>query len=160
MIVSSSTDLGTTTALGYVGHTYRTQVNLKRVCTYKRKNLVKHLKPMKTFVWLSSTVCILIQNYWWSRMWHCPLPWYFLFSQLWWKQMMVYTRKRCKFIFRTVNRTVQRNFHQFINMRGTQWHSWLSHCTTTQKATGSIPEGVIEIFHWNCQILEYSFLWC
>jgi len=61
--------------------------------------------------------------------------------------MRVYARKRCKFIFGTVKRPVVENFHQFINMRGTQWHSWLRHCTTTQKVTGLIPEGVTAIFH-------------
>jgi hypothetical protein len=28
---------------------------------------------------------------------------------------------------------------------------WLKHCATNQKVAGSIPDGVIEIFHWhNC----------
>ena len=29
----------------------------------------------------------------------------------------------------------------------TWWRSWLRHCATSQKVTGSIPEGVIGIFH-------------
>jgi len=29
----------------------------------------------------------------------------------------------------------------------TQWCSWLRHCTTHQKVVGSIPDGVIGIFH-------------
>jgi hypothetical protein len=33
--------------------------------------------------------------------------------------------------------------------RGMQWHSWLRHCTTSQKVVGSIPDGVIGIFHWH-----------
>jgi hypothetical protein len=30
---------------------------------------------------------------------------------------------------------------------GTWWRSWLRHCTTSRKVAGSIPEGVIGIFH-------------
>jgi hypothetical protein len=32
-------------------------------------------------------------------------------------------------------------------MVGTQWCSWLKHCTTSQKVAGSIPDGVTGIFH-------------
>jgi hypothetical protein len=32
-------------------------------------------------------------------------------------------------------------------MGGTQWRSWLRHCATSHKVTGSIPDGVTEIFH-------------
>ena len=35
-----------------------------------------------------------------------------------------------------------------ILMGGTWWHGWLRHCATSQKVTGSIPDGVIGIFHW------------
>ena len=28
-----------------------------------------------------------------------------------------------------------------------QWRSWLRHCATSWKVAGSIPGGVIEIFH-------------
>jgi hypothetical protein len=28
-----------------------------------------------------------------------------------------------------------------------QWCSWLRHCATSQKVTGSIPDGVIGILH-------------
>jgi hypothetical protein len=30
---------------------------------------------------------------------------------------------------------------------GTQWRSWLRHCATSWKEAGSIPDGVIGIFH-------------
>ena len=30
---------------------------------------------------------------------------------------------------------------------GTRWCSWLRHCNTSRKVAGSIPDGVIEIFH-------------
>ena len=30
---------------------------------------------------------------------------------------------------------------------GTRWHSWLRHCATRRKVAGSIPDGVIGIFH-------------
>jgi hypothetical protein len=29
------------------------------------------------------------------------------------------------------------------------WRSWLKHCATTRKVAGSIPDGVIGIFHWH-----------
>ena len=30
---------------------------------------------------------------------------------------------------------------------GTRWRSWLRHCATSRKVSGSIPDGVIGIFH-------------
>jgi len=30
---------------------------------------------------------------------------------------------------------------------GTRWRSWLMHCATSRKVAGSIPDGVIGIFH-------------
>ena len=30
-----------------------------------------------------------------------------------------------------------------------RWRSWLRHCATSQKVAGSIPDGVIGIFHWH-----------
>jgi len=30
----------------------------------------------------------------------------------------------------------------------TRWRSWLTHCATSRKVAGSIPDGVIGIFHW------------
>ena len=30
---------------------------------------------------------------------------------------------------------------------GTRWRSWLRHCATSRKVAGSIPDGIIEIFH-------------
>ena len=32
---------------------------------------------------------------------------------------------------------------------GTRWRSWLKHCSTRRKVAGSIPDGVIGIFHWH-----------
>jgi hypothetical protein len=32
------------------------------------------------------------------------------------------------------------------SVRGTRWHSWLRHCTTSQKVVGFIPNSVIRIF--------------
>ena len=29
----------------------------------------------------------------------------------------------------------------------TRWRSWLRHCATSQKVVGSVPNGVIRIFH-------------
>jgi len=36
-----------------------------------------------------------------------------------------------------------------INAWDARWRSWLKHCATSQKVAGSIPDGVIEIFHWH-----------
>jgi hypothetical protein len=30
---------------------------------------------------------------------------------------------------------------------GTRWRGWLRHCATSRKVAGSIPDGVIGIFH-------------
>ena len=54
----------------------------------------------------------------------------------------------CLFVRHFVN-----NFIQFFYVStdyvlgGTRWPSWLRHCVTSQKVTGSIPDGVIGIFH-------------
>jgi len=34
-----------------------------------------------------------------------------------------------------------------IKIGGTRWRSWLRHCAKNQKVAGSIPDGVIRIFH-------------
>ena len=36
-----------------------------------------------------------------------------------------------------------------VNPGGTRWRSWLRHCATIRKVAGSIPHGVIGIFHWH-----------
>jgi hypothetical protein len=33
--------------------------------------------------------------------------------------------------------------------QGTRWRSWLRHCATSRNVAGSIPDGVIGIFHWH-----------
>ena len=40
------------------------------------------------------------------------------------------------------------SIHDILN-RGARWRSWLRHCATSRKVAGSIPNGVIEIFHWH-----------
>jgi len=42
----------------------------------------------------------------------------------------------------------RRNIHGICICGGTWWCSWLRHCTTSQNVAGSIPDGVIGIFHW------------
>ena len=37
----------------------------------------------------------------------------------------------------------------YIYIWGTRWRTWLRHCATSRKVAGSIPEGVIGIFHWH-----------
>ena len=43
----------------------------------------------------------------------------------------------------------EKNNRYFTWGRGPRWRSWLRHCATSQKVTGSIPDGVIGIFHWH-----------
>ena len=40
------------------------------------------------------------------------------------------------------------NYGVYISLVGTLCRSWLKHCATSAKATGSIPDGVIGI-HWH-----------
>ena len=40
-------------------------------------------------------------------------------------------------------------FVETYRYRGTHWRSWLRHCATCRKVAGSIPDGVIGIFHWH-----------
>ena len=37
--------------------------------------------------------------------------------------------------------------HCIFTLEGTRWRSWLRHCATSRKVAGSIPDGVIGIFH-------------
>ena len=39
--------------------------------------------------------------------------------------------------------------HSLLVGGGTRWRSWLSHCATSRKVAGSIPDGVTGIFHWH-----------
>jgi hypothetical protein len=36
----------------------------------------------------------------------------------------------------------------YFHIWDTQWRSWLRHCTTSRMVTGSIPDCVVRIFHW------------
>ena len=38
---------------------------------------------------------------------------------------------------------------RYKTARGTRWRSWLRHCATSRKVAGSIPDGIIGIFHWH-----------
>ena len=55
-------------------------------------------------------------------------------------------------VFTTVSAFQQYHFYFFAfkqyNSRGKRWRSWLRHCTTSREVSGSIPDGVIWIFHW------------
>ena len=38
----------------------------------------------------------------------------------------------------------------YLNVHGgTRWRSWLTHCATSRKVAGSIPDVVTGIFHWH-----------
>jgi len=55
----------------------------------------------------------------------------------------------CEMVFRL---TVYRNLIVIqistLGVGGTRWRSWLRHCATSRKVAGSIPDGVIEKFHF------------
>ena len=36
-----------------------------------------------------------------------------------------------------------------LNLGGMRWRSWLTHCATSRKVAGSIPDDIIEIFRWH-----------
>ena len=40
-----------------------------------------------------------------------------------------------------------KNMMPYCLRRGPRWPSWLRHCATSKKVAGSIPDGVIGIFH-------------
>ena len=40
-----------------------------------------------------------------------------------------------------------KNSHLTLQYGGRRWRSWLRHCATRRKVEGSIPDGVIGIFH-------------
>jgi len=42
---------------------------------------------------------------------------------------------------------LEKNRHSTLGLGGTQWRSWLRLCVTSRKVAGSIPDGVIGIFH-------------
>ena len=46
-----------------------------------------------------------------------------------------------------INEWILNIYH--TNVGGTRWRSWLRHCPTTTKVTGSIPKFVIGILHWH-----------
>ena len=45
------------------------------------------------------------------------------------------------------NESNQNNVIRLLRVGGPRWRSWLRHCATSQKVAGSIPDGVIGIFH-------------
>jgi len=53
--------------------------------------------------------------------------------------MKFYVQKISHITYRTVE------FHN----RGTRWRNWLRHSVSSRKVAGSIPDGVIEFFHWH-----------
>ena len=41
------------------------------------------------------------------------------------------------------------NFQGHYLIHSTRWRSWLRYCATSRKVAGSIPDGIIGIFHWH-----------
>ena len=50
--------------------------------------------------------------------------------------------------FHEILRWLRKSVYQ-VELWGSRWHSWLRHCTTSRKVSGSIPDCVIGIFHWH-----------
>ena len=46
-----------------------------------------------------------------------------------------------------LNAVVLGRVNLLLYQGGTRWRSWLRHYATSQKVAGSIPDGVIGIFH-------------
>ena len=102
-----------------------------------------------------------------SRRWYYELIWALSVSVLDWGEdrlslgekgclvPIVPTRRRF-FFFRT-SRTLENEGIVFLRKigdplssnGGTRWRSWLRHCAKSRKVAGSIPDGVIGIFHWH-----------
>jgi len=76
-----------------------------------------------------------------------------------WTESLYYTSKENKFVGQklgiviklTLNSYYQRALNMHIIQCGTRcwWCSLLRHCATSRKFAGSIPDGVIGIFHWH-----------
>ena len=54
-----------------------------------------------------------------------------------------------KCYFNQSDRFLQLFFSNTWREWGTRWCSWLRHCAKSRKVAGSIPDGVIGIFHWH-----------
>ena len=46
-------------------------------------------------------------------------------------------------------RVIHQSEGRYRSWRGMRWRSWLRHCPTSRKVAGSVPDGVIGIFHWH-----------
>jgi len=51
--------------------------------------------------------------------------------------------------FVAINCCFSRSYSVQLCVWGTQWCSWLRHCAARRNVAGSIPDGVIGIFHWH-----------
>jgi hypothetical protein len=61
-------------------------------------------------------------------------------QKTWWAPETVWT-------LRNRNRSLAQVGNRAFTFWGTWWHSWLKHCAKSRKVAGSIPDGVIGIFH-------------
>jgi hypothetical protein len=53
------------------------------------------------------------------------------------------------FIHRLYHECVSVFWIFYVPTGGTAWGSWSRYCATSRKVAGSIPDGVIGIFHWH-----------
>ena len=60
----------------------------------------------------------------------------------------------CKYVTHRINcgkgpvKIKRQVFHYvYVQVAAVWWRSWLKHCATSPKVAGSIPDGVIGIFH-------------
>ena len=88
--------------------------------------------------------------------------WHLLFFLLWYLHSLpsnAFSKTRnsglfnsCGFVVSWNNSEIRYSDHIMslhYKIGGTRWRSWLRHCATSRKFEGSIPDGVIEIFHWH-----------
>jgi len=97
-------------------------------CTYSNNHLSNRYccllvsKQTAVSVWqMIVTVCTVLKSWWWTE---------------------------------RQSETCWVSFQNKINLihwciLGTRWRRLLRHCTSSRKVAGSIPDGVIRIFHWH-----------
>ena len=61
------------------------------------------------------------------------------------QQYRKFYSKQLSFVIRTIFAFMK----CYMGEGGARWRSWLRHCATSGKVAGSIPDGVIGIFHWH-----------
>jgi hypothetical protein len=73
-------------------------------------------------------------------------------GQIWWRQVigdnMIWFLRIATWVTKATNRHSE--YAILIAFpQGRRWRIWLRHCATSRKVAGSIPDGIIGIFHWH-----------